>query len=95
MLAVFLASHGVSLKVNYMDKEEYKKVSTLMLMFVPYGRIVLTHTVLIFGALVALALGEPTAALVALVGLKTALDAVSHVAEHTAIARQWGPLADG
>ena len=53
-------------------------------MMQPYGRLVVLHLAVLFGGWLVLALGSPLAALVLLVGLKTAADVRAHQAErHT------------
>jgi hypothetical protein len=48
-------------------------------MFAPYGRIVVMHVTIIFGALLAEVFRTKTAAFVLLIGLKTAVDMAAHV----------------
>ena len=50
-------------------------------MFRPYGRIVVLHLTVLLGGFLVMALGAPAAAIVLLVGLKTAIDLGAHLKE--------------
>jgi hypothetical protein len=50
----------------------------------PYARVIVLHLVILGGGAAAVALGEPLAALVMLVVLKTAVDVVAHRRAHLA-----------
>ena len=54
-------------------------------MMAPYGRIILMHVTIIFGAWLILALGAPILALVLLIVLKIFSDARAHHKEHAAL----------
>ena len=76
-----LASHVVSLIVNYFGREEYRRISPQSQMMQPYGRVVVLHLVVMAGGALAATVGG--AALVALlVVLKTAVDLGFHLREH-------------
>jgi hypothetical protein len=79
-------SHGVSYRLNFIGGEEYKRISPASQMFAPYGRLVVLHITIIFGALAISMTGAPAAAIVILVGLKTAMDLAFHLAEHRGLA---------
>jgi len=81
MLALVI-SHGISFVYNYLIKGEYAKIKPDRLMGSPYGRIVIMHLAVLFGAFLTVALGSPIGILIILVGLKTALDVVFHLRQH-------------
>ncbi len=81
MGALFL-SHGVSFVYNYLMKGEYAKIKPDKLMGSPYGRVVVMHVAIIFGAFLTAALGSPVGILIILVGLKTSLDVIFHMRQH-------------
>ncbi len=83
--ALFL-SHGVSLLFNYIGRAEYLTASPTGQMGAPYGRVVVLHLTILFGAFAVAFLGSPVAALLILIGLKTALDLGLHRREHRAAA---------
>ena len=80
-VALFL-SHGASFLLNYVGRREYLTTSPARQMAAPYGRVVVLHLTIIFGAMAVAVLGAPIAALVVLVVLKTALDLRLHLREH-------------
>jgi hypothetical protein len=51
-------------------------------MFAPYGRVIVLHLTILFGAFVAALLGAPIGVLIILVVLKTAFDLRLHLREH-------------
>ena len=75
-------SHGTSFVVNYLGRREYLHASPAQQMFAPYGRLVILHLTILFGAFISIAIGSPIGAVVVLVLLKTALDLALHVREH-------------
>jgi hypothetical protein len=84
--AVGLAiSHTASFLFNYVGRGEYRRVSAARQMFVPYGRLVILHLTILFGAFLSLAIGSPIGAVVVLVLLKTVVDLAFHVREHGAL----------
>ena len=80
-LALFV-SHGASFFLNYVGRREYLTTSPIRQMAAPYGRVVVLHLTIIFGAMAVAFLGAPIAALVVLVVLKTAFDLRLHLREH-------------
>jgi hypothetical protein len=81
--AVGLAiSHTASFLVNFVGRGEYRRVSAARQMVAPYGRLVILHLTILFGAFVSLAIGSPIGAVVVLVLLKTIVDLAFHVREH-------------
>lgn len=81
ILSLFV-SHGISYLVNFIGKEEYRRVSPGRLFGQPYKRIIIMHITVLFGGFVAKSLGSPLSALLILVLLKTVIDIASHVIEH-------------
>ncbi len=80
--AALLASHGISLVVNYFVRDERSGANVVRSMGSPYGRIILLHFTLILGGFATIALGSPLAMLLLLVVLKTGVDLVFHLREH-------------
>ncbi len=80
--ASFLLSHAFSFLLNFIGKGEYKTRDMQTQMFLPYGRIVLMHIVVLVGGLLVQELGSPIYALLVLIGLKTAMDIGAHRLEH-------------
>jgi len=81
-----LGSHLFSFFVNYLGKGEYRRTAAPLLMFAPYGRIVVLHVAILFGAFVIMWLGSPVVLLVLLIAGKTCLDLGLHVWSHTKLA---------
>lgn len=81
MVALFV-SHGISFVYNYLIKGEFAKIKTDRLMGSPYGRIVIMHLAVLFGAFLTMSLGSPIGILIILVGLKTFLDVIFHLRQH-------------
>lgn len=80
------ASHVVSFFTNFLGRGEYRRVTPQGQMMSVYGRVAVLHVTIIAGAFVVGVFGTPFAALVLLVGLKTAIDLVLHLREHRAAA---------
>jgi len=81
LIGLFI-SHGLSYRLNYIGRGEYLRTSAARQMFAPYGRLVILHVTIIFGAILIGMTGAPAAAIVVLVLLKIALDLGLHLAEH-------------
>jgi hypothetical protein len=75
-------SHVVSFVVNYLGKGEYRRTVPIILMFQPYGRIVVLHIAILFGGFAAVLLGSPKWLLVPLMIGKTLMDLKFHLWEH-------------
>lgn len=82
VLAGLFISHGASYRLNYIGRGEYLRTTASEQMFAPYGRLVVLHVTIIFGAIVIGMTGAPAAAIVVLVVLKTAFDLGLHLAAH-------------
>ena len=80
-VALFI-SHGASFLFTYLGRGEYLRTSAPAQMVAPYGRVVVLHLTIIFGAFVVVLIGAPIGALVILVVLKTLLDLRIHLATH-------------
>jgi len=81
--AIWLAiSHGISYWTVYLGRGEYRHVSPQQQAQAPYGRLVVLHVTIIFGAFVSVLLGVPFGAMLVLVGLKLVLDLRFHLREH-------------
>jgi hypothetical protein len=78
-------SHGVSLVSNFLLGGEYRRVTAAELMTQPYGRVVILHLTIIFGAFAAMLLGAPIGTLLILVVTKTVFDVGAHLREHRAM----------
>ncbi|RJO62540.1 MAG: hypothetical protein C4542_03370 [Dehalococcoidia bacterium] len=77
-----LASHGVSLFLNYIQRGEYKLSTLNEVMQQPYSRVVILHLTIIFGGFFVAMLGSPVVGLIILIALKIALDLRAHLQEH-------------
>lgn len=77
-----IASHLFSFFFNYLGKGEYRRTVPPQLMIAPYGRIVILHVAIIFGAFLILALGSPVFLLLLLIAGKIALDVKLHRRSH-------------
>ncbi|MGB5257181.1 MAG: DUF6498-containing protein [Woeseiaceae bacterium] len=75
------ASHLFSYFGNFIGGGEYRRTTAGDLMKRPYGRIVVLHVAIIFGAALIQWLGSPVSMLVVLVAAKILLDLRLHLAE--------------
>ena len=85
VIAGMVISHGVSYVYNYIGRGEYLLTSVSAQMSAPYDRLVVLHLTIIVGGLAIAMTGAPSAAVLILVLLKTALDLGLHLAEHREI----------
>ena len=81
LIGLFI-SHGVSYRLNYIGRGEYRRTTVARQMGAPYPRLFVLHVTIILGAMAIAITGAPAAAVVVLVVLKTALDLGLHLAEH-------------
>lgn len=81
-IAALVISHGLSFRLNFIGRGEYRGRTLRTQMAEPYTRIMVMHVTLILGAFIALALGSALPALLVLIGLKTAVDARAHLRQH-------------
>ena len=75
-------SHLFSFVKNYLIGGESRSTTLPQLMSQPYGRIVVLHIAILFGAFATMALGSPIWLLMILIVGKTALDLNMHLREH-------------
>ena len=80
-VAALAASHLFSFFTNFIYRGEYRRTTVPQLMFQPYGRIVILHVAVLFGAFLIVALGSPIWMLVILIIGKTMLDIGLHLLE--------------
>jgi hypothetical protein len=81
-ILAIIVSHLFSFLFNYLGKGEYRRTSAPALMAAPYGRIVVLHIAILFGAFVITALGSPVFLLILLITGKIALDVKLHRRSH-------------
>lgn len=86
-IVTYIASHLVSFKWNYLDKGEFRKVSSLTQMVMPYARLLPSHFALLVGILFLNWTALGTFGVVLLAVLKVFLDVAAHLAEHVAVRR--------
>ena len=82
LFAALVVSHGISFVANFLLGGERDELRLRQIMGSPYGRIVVLHIAVIFGAVAVTALGQPIAMLVVLTLLKVAVDVKLHLREH-------------
>ena len=96
VVGALAASHFVSFFKNYIAGGEYRRTLLPMLMFQPYGRIVVLHLALLFGAFLTMSLGSPVWLLLLLIIGKTVFDLGLHLRERRRNrARDGGSGSDG
>ncbi len=76
-------SHLFSFFGNFIGAEEYRRTSAKELMSRPYGRIVVLHVTVLFGAALIQWLGSPVTMLIVLIAAKIVLDLKLHTSERT------------
>ncbi len=81
-----IASHLFSFFFNFLGKGEFRKTSAPEQMGAPYGRIVVLHIAILFGAFVITALGSPVFLLILLIIGKIVLDVKLHQRSHRKLA---------
>ena len=81
-IAVMFASHLISFWINFVLGKEYEKISPTEAMAAPYGRIIILHLTILFGAFLITMLGEALLVLLLFATLKTIIDWKSHKREH-------------
>ncbi|HSP42394.1 MAG TPA: DUF6498-containing protein [Luteolibacter sp.] len=77
-----VASHLFSFFHNYLGKGEYRRTAVPLLMAAPYGRVVVLHIAILFGAFATIMLGSPVFLLLLLIGGKIVLDLKFHRRSH-------------
>lgn len=86
-VTALLISHGISLFINFFKQQEYKTRTIKEQMFIPYKRIVIMHLTLLFGAFIIIPTGQPMLLIALMTVIKTALDVIAHLHEHSAQAK--------
>jgi hypothetical protein len=84
-------SHLFSFFSNFLYRGEYHRVTVLQLMFQPYGRIVILHVAILFGAFLIMAFGSPVWMLVILIIGKTIMDIGLHLLQREQDAQEQQP----
>jgi hypothetical protein len=82
VLGYLFLSHGFSYVVNFIVKEEYKKLSTDKLFLMPYTRIVIMHLGVLGIGVPLMIVGDGLWAVLVVVAAKTFFDYLSHKIEH-------------
>lgn len=77
-----VVSHLFSYIYYFLYLGEYRRTNVAMLMMAPYGRIVVLHVAILFGAFATHLLGQPLVLLLLLIVGKTLLDWSLHQREH-------------
>jgi hypothetical protein len=85
-VAAIFGSHLFSFFTNYIGGGEYKRASLFLLMHRPYGRIIVMHVAIVFGAGLVMWLGSPLPMLMILIVTKTVLDIRLHEKERGKLA---------
>ncbi len=73
-IGVLLLEHGFHFARDFVGGRKYQTTNPMMAMARPYPRIIVLHLAILFGALPILLLSLPSASLVILIVLKTAVD---------------------
>ena len=81
-LAALVVSHGISFVQNYLLGGEYRRMKLDNIMIQPYGRLIVLHVTILASAFFVVRFGSPLPMVVALVLLKTCLDATLHRKSH-------------
>jgi len=83
-----IGSHLFSFFYIYLGKGEFRRISAPALMKGSYGRIVVLHIAILFGAFVITALGSPVFLLILLIVGKIVLDVKLHIHSHRNLSSQ-------
>jgi hypothetical protein len=81
-----IGSHLFSFATNYLGKGEFRRMNGAQLMAAPYGRIVVLHIAILFGAFATMAFGNSVFLLILLIIGKIIIDAKFHLRCHSKIA---------
>lgn len=81
-VAALAGSHLFSFVYHFIIGGEFRRISAPLLMVAPYGRIVVLHIAILFGAFAITSLGSPIFLLILLVAGKTVLDLTLHLRSH-------------
>jgi hypothetical protein len=80
-IGLLAASHLWSFAVNYIARGEYRRSAIPILMFQPYGRIIVLHIAILIGGFIAFLLGSNVLVLLVLIVGKTLLDLGLHLVQ--------------
>ncbi len=83
------ASHLFSYCYYFLFQGEYRRTNIAQLMVAPYGRIVVLHLAILFGAFATQFLGQPLILLLLLIAGKTILDLALHFRSHQESSEPW------
>ena len=83
-----MASHAASFKLNYLDRGEFSKATSLGQMFVPYERAVPVQVAVVIAAVVARGFEGSALSLTVLAAVKLGADLLMHVVHHKGLARE-------
>ncbi len=81
-----VASHAASFKLNFLERGEFSKTTSLGQMFVPYERAVPVHVAVVIAAVVARGFEGSVLSLTMLAAVKLGADLLMHVLHHNALA---------
>jgi hypothetical protein len=80
-----IGSHLFSYGYHFLYRGEFRRTNVGLLMMAPYGRIVVLHVAILFGAFATHLLGQPMILLILLIIGKTMLDWTMHQRVHRAL----------
>jgi hypothetical protein len=80
-ILALVGSHTVSFVMNYLFDGEYRRTNLAVLFVRPYGRVVVLHVTIIFGAFGVVLTGQHIAAVLLLLAIKIGMDLSAHVRE--------------
>jgi len=81
-ILLLFVSHGLSVILNFILRQEYQRIEPNHLMVQPYGRVVILHMTILLGGFLVMATGQAISAIIFLVGLKTVIDLIAHNLQH-------------
>jgi hypothetical protein len=93
IISLFI-SHGISYYENFINKEEYKKISPTYLFTQPYRRIMVMHVTIVLSGFAVKVLKLPLISILLLVVLKIVIDLNSHKQEHKKFQGLSGDMTD-
>ena len=83
-LLIFGVSHGISFKLNYIDRKESSRITSLLQMAEPYKRVIPVQFALVAGAFLVREASESAFSLALLALVKLAVDLATHIYLHRA-----------
>lgn len=85
-VVAFAASHAASFKLNFLDRREFSKTTSLAQMFLPYERAVPVHVAIVIAAVAARGFEGSALSLTLLAAVKLGADLTMHLLHHNALA---------